>query len=253
MTEAEWLACTRPQRMLSFLRESRPDRKFRLFALACCRRIWHLLADARSRQAVEFAERLAEKGWAGRKGRPAAWAAARAATDEAIAASRTAQAPRDYARYKVVEDGSFAVVGLLQLTAGDPPCTTSTFTTYTLAWAESAGACEGGGEPDRQRWHRIGLGHDEAQADLVREVFGNPFRPVSLAASCRSGQVLALAAHAYEERCLPQGTLDLARLAVLADALEEAGCTDASILAHLRGPGRHVQGCFALDLLLGKA
>jgi hypothetical protein len=39
---------------------------------------------------------------------------------------------------------------------------------------------------------------------------------------------------------------------VLADALEEAGCTDASILEHLRSRGPHVRGCFAVDLLLGK-
>jgi hypothetical protein len=46
--------------------------------------------------------------------------------------------------------------------------------------------------------------------------------------------------------------LDRVRLAVLADALEEAGCADANLLGHLRGPGPHVRGCFALDLLLGK-
>jgi len=42
------------------------------------------------------------------------------------------------------------------------------------------------------------------------------------------------------------------RLPVLADALEEAGCTDAAILAHCRGPGPHVRGCWVVDLLLGK-
>jgi hypothetical protein len=40
--------------------------------------------------------------------------------------------------------------------------------------------------------------------------------------------------------------------AILADALEEAGCTDAAILSHLRGPGPHVRGCWVVDLLLGK-
>ena len=64
--------------------------------------------------------------------------------------------------------------------------------------------------------------------------------------------VLGLAQTAYEERVLPGGHLDPARLAVLADALEEAGCTDAEILDHLRGPGSHVRGCWALDLVLGK-
>jgi hypothetical protein len=51
---------------------------------------------------------------------------------------------------------------------------------------------------------------------------------------------------------LPAGQLDPTRLAVLADAVEEAGCTDADLLGHLRGPGPHVRGCWAVDLLLGK-
>jgi hypothetical protein len=70
--------------------------------------------------------------------------------------------------------------------------------------------------------------------------------------SWNGGTVRHLAQAAYEERSLPSGELDTARLAVLADALEEAGCADAAILSHLRGPGPHVRGCWAVDLLLGK-
>jgi len=61
-----------------------------------------------------------------------------------------------------------------------------------------------------------------------------------------------LAQAAYDQRELPSGTLDPARFAVLADALDEVGCADADILGHLRGPGPHVRGCWALDLCLGK-
>jgi hypothetical protein len=61
-----------------------------------------------------------------------------------------------------------------------------------------------------------------------------------------------LAQAAYEDRHLPAGTLDDTRLLILADALEEAGCSDAAILGHLRGPGPHVRGCWVLDLILGK-
>jgi hypothetical protein len=64
--------------------------------------------------------------------------------------------------------------------------------------------------------------------------------------------VTNLAAVAYEERQLPSGELDPARLAVLADALEESGCTNGDILGHLRQPGTHVRGCWALDKVLGK-
>jgi hypothetical protein len=91
-----------------------------------------------------------------------------------------------------------------------------------------------------------------SECHLVREVFGNPFRPVSLSPTWRTPQVVALAQADYEQRELPAGTLDPARLAVLADALEEAGCDQADLLGHLRGPGPHVRGCWAVDLLLGK-
>ena len=87
---------------------------------------------------------------------------------------------------------------------------------------------------------------------ILRCIFVNPFRPVSLDPAWRTPTVTALATATYEERILPAGTLDPDRLAVLADALEEAGCDNADILAHLRGPGPHVRGCWVLDLLLEK-
>jgi hypothetical protein len=87
---------------------------------------------------------------------------------------------------------------------------------------------------------------------LIREVVGNPFRHVVLNPAWRTPTVTALATAAYEERSLPAGTLDADRLAVLADALEDAGCTDERMLVHLREPSPHVRGCWAIDLLLGK-
>ena len=60
-----------------------------------------------------------------------------------------------------------------------------------------------------------------------------------------NGIVVKMAQAVYEERAFD-------RLPVLADALEEAGCADADLLSHLRGPGPHVRGCWAVDLLLGK-
>jgi hypothetical protein len=88
---------------------------------------------------------------------------------------------------------------------------------------------------------------------LFREFFGNPFRPLNFDPGWRTADVLNLAQPAYEHRILPSGHLDNARLAVLADALEDAGCTDTAILKHLRSPGPHVRGCWPVDLILGKS
>lgn len=94
---------------------------------------------------------------------------------------------------------------------------------------------------------------EAAQVALLRCVLGNPFRPVALDPGLLTPAVVSLARAAYAERQLPGGHLDPARLAVLADALEEAGCTQQEVLAHLRGPGPHVRGCHVLDQLTGRA
>jgi hypothetical protein len=91
------------------------------------------------------------------------------------------------------------------------------------------------------------------EVPFLQDIFGNPFRLGTISPTWQTPTIISLAAAAYEERTLPSGELDLARLAVLADALEEAGCQDQSILDHLRSPGPHVRGCWPLDLILGRA
>jgi hypothetical protein len=79
------------------------------------------------------------------------------------------------------------------------------------------------------------------QASLLPDIFGRlSFRPVALDPAWtdwNSGIVIRLARVAYDERRLPEGTLEPGRLALLADALEDAGCIDADLLGHLRSPG----------------
>jgi hypothetical protein len=87
--------------------------------------------------------------------------------------------------------------------------------------------------------------------DRIHEVFRNPFLPTALGPALCTTDVLALAEAAYQERLMPSGALAPQHLAVLADALEEAGA-DPRLLAHLRGPGPHVRGCFAVDAALGR-
>ena len=84
--------------------------------------------------------------------------------------------------------------------------------------------------------------------DLLRDVFGNPFRWTLLDPSWlawNDGTVHKIAQAIYDERAFD-------RLPILADALEDAGCDDADILRHCREPGEHVRGCWVIDLLLGK-
>jgi hypothetical protein len=113
------------------------------------------------------------------------------------------------------------------------------------------------------RWRlAAGVAHQAAEsmgaeksltlAGFLRDVIGNPFRPVTVPAACLTPTVVSLAQAAYEHRVLPAGELEPARLAVLSDALEEAGGAP-ELLEHLRGPGPHVRGCHLLDLLRGKA
>jgi hypothetical protein len=97
-----------------------------------------------------------------------------------------------------------------------------------------------------EEWVR-GAAAAEAAAvcGLFRCVVGNPFRPVALDQSWLTPTVRALAQGIYQDRGFD-------RLPILADALQDAGCENADILTHCRGPGPHVRGCWVVDLVLGK-
>jgi hypothetical protein len=96
-----------------------------------------------------------------------------------------------------------------------------------------------------------------SQANLLHDIFGNPFRsspPLPPAVLAWNGSTIPrLAESIYQERQMPEGTLDTASLVGLADALAAAGCNDAELLAHLRSPEPHVRGCFAVDAVLGRS
>ena len=84
-----------------------------------------------------------------------------------------------------------------------------------------------------------------AQVELLRDLVGNPFRPVVPDPAWLTSDVVALARGIYDERAFD-------RMPILADALEDAGCADEQVLGHCRGPGPHVRGCWAVDLVLGQ-
>jgi hypothetical protein len=81
---------------------------------------------------------------------------------------------------------------------------------------------------------------------LVKDIFGNPFRPVAFEPAWRTSNTIGLAERMYDSR-------DFATMPILADALEDAGCDHPDVLAHCRGGGPHVRGCWVVDLVLGKS
>jgi hypothetical protein len=118
------------------------------------------------------------------------------------------------------------------------------------AVADPPGSADAPREGDRwfHTFQAVRVAEKEAQCRLLRCLVGNPFRPVSAPAAWRTwrgGTVVRLAEQVYEGR-------SYGNLPVLADALEEAGCADADLLAHCRSADEHARGCWALDLVLGK-
>jgi len=224
MTEADWLAATDPEPMLYFLKGKVSDRKLRLFAAACCRRVLHA-ADEDEKGSVLLVQ-LAERHADGRAGE---------------AELTGVPAP---------EFGSgrpFETAARLAATAGNP------------AWnaadaAKMAGLVVGGVAYAGNTWDaRIAIRavmtarRREAggQAVVLRDIFGDPFRPVPADPSWLTSTVVTLARQMYESR-------DFGAMPILADALMDAGCSGEGILDHCRGDGPHVRGCWVVDLVLGK-
>jgi hypothetical protein len=113
----------------------------------------------------------------------------------------------------------------------------------TCAEADALGSCELALHVDPawdEQAQRI------AQAALLRCIFGNPFRPAPFNPAWRTPTTLALAQAIYDHRRFED-------LPILADTLEEAGCTNGDLLGHCRQPGEHVRGCWVVDSILRKA
>jgi hypothetical protein len=215
MTEAEWLAATDPMRMLAFIQSETSARKLRLFAVACCRRIWPRITDDRSRRAVETAERYAD-GLAGE--------------DELRGASDAARPAVTPAAGDQLDRAAVAACN----------------TTERWAMLAAVGASASSARVTPDRGESLG-----GRCDLLRDIFGNPFqsrspfRWVVVEPRWLTSTVVALARSVYDERAFD-------RLPILADALQDAGCESADVLDHCRGEGVHARGCWAVDLVLGK-
>ena len=234
--------------MLKHLSTGENHRRDRLFLIACCRGLWHLLVQPGCREAVELAERYTDG--------EASWEELDAERDMLeMMLSRGGDAAEDTA-LGVLSEATWVWQGLgLVCKPTNCWCVPPQFWGGGHKRGEGLDIEHGGFLALMASLDGANSDAISAQAGLVRCVYGNPFRPPSRDdawLSWQSGVVASLAQAAYDSRFLPSGQLDPARLAILADALEEAGCTNADILDHLRGRVPHVRGCWPLDLLTGR-
>jgi hypothetical protein len=241
-TEDDWNNCEDAAQMVVSLRASgrASDRQLRLFACACVRRIWHLLPDERSRKALETAEQRAD---------------GLLNTGERVALGETHSHGPDARSFAAVR-ATEAALEVFAAGADDAALRASQYAERAAQYAAIEAASTAENDDWQLAWREVEKVEEAAQVALLHDLFGNPFRPTTFSSAWRTwndAAVVRLAQAAYEERQWPAGTLDNARLAILADALEEAGCTDTELLTHLRSPGPHVRGCFALDAVLGKS
>jgi hypothetical protein len=251
MTEAEWLACTDPVAMLLFLRGKASDRKLRLFACACCRRVLHLLNEGCG-QAVGMVEEYVQTGKRG--GLHAARRVAHEARERL--GVEVWQAPDRVAHCRA-EVRNWASSTVWEAARQNPATAAQAHlaAARALGWWQKAEEEAGGVVTDPLLRAEPSVTELQAQAALLRDLFGNPFRAAHIDSTLlawRNGTISKLAQSIYEARQLPSGRLDSSGLAILADALEDVGCDNADLLAHIRGPGPHVRGCWAVDLLMGK-
>jgi hypothetical protein len=214
MTEAEWKSCTDPTLMLEFLRprERATQRQLRLFSLACCYRLLHLLPPE-GRRLLDVSDQFGEG------------TAARHERDAAVAAFR-----RIHGRF-----------------GSDKPLLRAVYHSKDIAFdvwtaslvAGNAALAAGGRAEDEKR----------AQAELLRDIYGPlPFRSVTLLRDVLAWNdrlVVRLAQAIYDERRWGE-------MPILADALLDAGADNEELLAHVRFGETHVRGCWALDTVLGK-
>jgi hypothetical protein len=214
--------------MLTFLHGKRASpRKVWLFDCACCRGVWPLLTDQRSRAAVEAAERYAD----------------------GLVAGETLEAAHRDAGDAIAEGGQIRALSVM---ANRVTLSEATGNPWAAASSAFSALLDPSWQVERFRFtKKLTDGQRRGIFDVsarLRDLFGPlPFRPVSidqvvLERDDRMAQKLAQVI--YDE-------LEFDRLPILGDALEDAGCANEEVLRHCRGPAAHSRGCWCVDLILG--
>lgn len=233
MTEAEWLAATDLWVLLPWV-DQISERKSRLLAVACCRRIMHLIPAKESRECVEAAEQYANGLLSDDELDVAIEASirgARAVGRNYTPAEREAMLAVERVHRCVPTGRSGMYMWVRQALAlarrfpeGVPPDVVNMY-----EGLEAECECE-----------------QARQMELLRDIFGNPLRPVTFSPEWRTDTVLTLARQMYDSR-------DFSAMPILADALQDAGCGSEDILNHCRDANAtHARGCWVVDLVLGK-
>jgi hypothetical protein len=245
MTEDEWQGCGSVHNMLRALRarSSRwrwSTRLSRLFACACCRRAWHVLTEPAQRQAVEVAERAADKQ----------------AHPPELAFAHTAATPIQVGvvppelRHGHGSRGGHGRREMLFRVEFSPQremlCNPARRAATPTPWGEPSFAAN---DARALLYFRAGADaakHEQrAQCALLRDLAGPAGGLPAVKGAwlfANDGAVPKLARAIYEERAFD-------RLPILADALEDAGCAAAAILGHCRQAGEHARGCWVVDLV----
>jgi hypothetical protein len=224
VTEKQWITGTELKTLLKYLRRRASERKRRLFAVACCRRVLHLLSDENASESVAATERYAE---------------GLATNLELVRAEEVAYDIFSAARDAGLESQRLLADSLYGAACGGVGWDIAEYAATNAAAGIGAAQPRGQQKAARQE-------ESAAQLALLRDIFGNPFRPITFNPSWRTSDVMLLAQGIYAERAFD-------RMPILADALQDAGCESDELLNHLRDANAtHVRGCWALDLVLGK-
>ena len=216
MTEAEWPECQEPQKMIKAVQKRGSERKLRLVIVAAARLVWDQLPVGEMREAVEACEARAE-GVVGQ---------------ETLDGYRR----RFYDTYMLSDSPPE------QRQWAENPATRSVFVlVFATTYPDSSLRTLANNE-----YWRIGIEPRGNQiGDIIRDIFSNPFRPVTPDPEWRTSTSVAIARGMYDSH-------DFSPMPILADALQDAGCENEDVLGHCRGSGPHMRGCWVVDLVLGK-
>ena len=232
--------------MIEFLRRTASQRKIRLFAVACCRRVWSSLEHTEFRDAVQMAESFAD-GLVDQDGMLQAYKKAHAifvtlhgkdnGPGAALTTSGLPSPPKSV--WQRIADALDDPWWEDEFDRGDPLAP-------ALVTARHAARAAADLQGRKAAAYDLSvIAEHREQTALIHCLFGNPFRPRPGSGDWLTGEVRALADGIYAERAF-------GRMALLADAVEAAGCTSSDLIEHCRSAQEHARGCWVVDLLLGR-